>query len=66
MKLIDILECNGQYLSKVKPCKFIHLFVSCFQYGPYTATGLCAGDIKKWCTCGLSTAQPWCDGKDKI
>ncbi|KAI9104663.1 hypothetical protein DFS34DRAFT_604004 [Phlyctochytrium arcticum] len=31
------------------------------MYGPANLRGLKKGDIKLWCTCGLSTTQPWCD-----
>jgi len=35
------------------------------QYGPYTVEGLESGKTLKWCTCGLSKTQPWCDGSHK-
>lgn len=31
-------------------------------YAPMAITGLQEGEEKYWCTCGLSKAQPWCDG----
>ncbi|XP_022108958.1 CDGSH iron-sulfur domain-containing protein 3, mitochondrial-like [Acanthaster planci] len=36
-----------------------------FQYGPASVRDLEPGKKKKWCTCGLSKKQPWCDGKHK-
>ncbi|XP_033108390.1 CDGSH iron-sulfur domain-containing protein 3, mitochondrial-like isoform X1 [Anneissia japonica] len=35
------------------------------QYGPYTIRDLKPGEKKKWCSCGLSKKQPWCDGSHK-
>ncbi|XP_071947309.1 uncharacterized protein [Antedon mediterranea] len=36
-----------------------------YQYGPHTVRGLKPGEKKKWCTCGLSKKDPWCDGAHK-
>ncbi|ORZ33632.1 hypothetical protein BCR44DRAFT_127221 [Catenaria anguillulae PL171] len=30
-------------------------------YGPCIIRGLKPGEKKRWCTCGLSKTQPWCD-----
>ncbi|KAK3606672.1 hypothetical protein CHS0354_029582 [Potamilus streckersoni] len=35
------------------------------MYGPCSVANLVKGDIKYWCTCGLSKTQPWCDGSHK-
>ncbi|XP_033108396.1 CDGSH iron-sulfur domain-containing protein 3, mitochondrial-like isoform X2 [Anneissia japonica] len=35
------------------------------QYGPYTIRDLKPGEKKKWCSCGLSKKQPWCDDSHK-
>ncbi|XP_072016602.1 CDGSH iron-sulfur domain-containing protein 3, mitochondrial-like [Amphiura filiformis] len=35
------------------------------QYGYYTVRGLEPGKLMKWCTCGLSKKQPWCDSAHK-
>lgn len=35
------------------------------MYGPTNVLGLKEGELKKWCTCGLSKTQPWCDGSHK-
>ncbi|ELU13000.1 hypothetical protein CAPTEDRAFT_174450 [Capitella teleta] len=32
------------------------------MYGPCNVEGLDEGQIKMWCSCGLSKNQPWCDG----
>ena len=32
------------------------------QYGPCNVEDLEPGTTKKWCTCGLSKMQPWCNG----
>ncbi|KAI8926780.1 hypothetical protein BC831DRAFT_455015 [Entophlyctis helioformis] len=31
------------------------------QYGPSNLRGLETGRVLRWCTCGLSKSQPWCD-----
>ncbi|KAI8817564.1 uncharacterized protein EV422DRAFT_218050 [Fimicolochytrium jonesii] len=31
------------------------------MYGPCNLRDLKGGEVKSWCTCGLSTTQPWCD-----
>ncbi|KCV71739.1 hypothetical protein H696_01160 [Fonticula alba] len=31
-------------------------------FSPVNVRGLVPGDVKLWCTCGLSAKQPWCDG----
>ena len=36
----------------------------CPQKGPYK-TEVKAGKTYYWCTCGLSTKQPFCDGSHK-
>ena len=33
------------------------------QYGPCNVEDLEPGKTMKWCTCGLSKTQPWCDGE---
>lgn len=40
-------------------------FPAVASYGPSNVTGLVEGELKKWCTCGLSKTQPWCDGTHK-
>ncbi|XP_038046892.1 CDGSH iron-sulfur domain-containing protein 3, mitochondrial-like isoform X1 [Patiria miniata] len=35
------------------------------QYGPANVRDLEPGKKMKWCTCGLSKTQPWCDGAHK-
>lgn len=30
-------------------------------YGPSNLRDLRPGEVKRWCTCGLSKTQPWCD-----
>jgi hypothetical protein len=32
------------------------------DYCPASIKDVKVGDVKKWCTCGLSQKQPWCDG----
>ncbi|UJR32090.1 hypothetical protein I4U23_019558 [Adineta vaga] len=34
-------------------------------YGPCSIRDLKPGEVKLWCTCGLSKKQPWCDGSHK-
>ncbi|KNE56767.1 hypothetical protein AMAG_02543 [Allomyces macrogynus ATCC 38327] len=34
-------------------------------YGPCITRSLKPGETKKWCTCGLSKSQPWCDGSHR-
>ena len=34
-------------------------------YGPSNLRNLKPGQLKLWCTCGLSKKQPWCDGSHK-
>lgn len=34
---------------------------ACPQAGPY-AENVKEGKRYRWCSCGLSTTQPWCDG----
>ncbi|KAG0053169.1 hypothetical protein BGZ83_001579 [Gryganskiella cystojenkinii] len=33
------------------------------NYNPCSVRGLKPGQIKEWCTCGLTKKGPWCDGK---
>ncbi|KAF9975954.1 hypothetical protein BGZ73_000180 [Actinomortierella ambigua] len=33
------------------------------NYNPCTVRNLRPGQIKEWCTCGLTKKGPWCDGK---
>ncbi|KAF9168001.1 hypothetical protein DFQ26_001981 [Actinomortierella ambigua] len=33
------------------------------HYNPCTVRNLRPGQIKEWCTCGLTKKGPWCDGK---
>jgi CDGSH-type Zn-finger protein len=40
----------------------MHAIPTLHQYGPATVKGLEPGTTKKYCTCGLSKDQPWCDG----
>ncbi|KAL9988029.1 hypothetical protein ACROYT_G002426 [Oculina patagonica] len=35
------------------------------MYGPCNVEDLKPGKTMKWCTCGLSKTQPWCDGAHK-
>ncbi|ESN98836.1 hypothetical protein HELRODRAFT_188924 [Helobdella robusta] len=35
------------------------------MYAPATVTDLKKGEVKRWCVCGLSKKQPWCDGSHK-
>ncbi|XP_071802830.1 uncharacterized protein [Asterias amurensis] len=35
------------------------------MYGPANVRNLEPGKKMKWCTCGLSKTQPWCDGAHK-
>eukprot|EP00123_Amoebidium_parasiticum_P010729 comp20277_c0_seq1/m.25426 comp20277_c0_seq1/g.25426 ORF comp20277_c0_seq1/g.25426 comp20277_c0_seq1/m.25426 type:complete len:148 (-) comp20277_c0_seq1:274-717(-) len=30
-------------------------------YGPVNVRGLKVGEVKLWCTCGLTKTSPWCD-----
>ncbi|KXJ29555.1 uncharacterized protein LOC110244867 [Exaiptasia diaphana] len=41
------------------------LFPTVAMYGPYNLKDLEPGKKMKWCTCGLSKKQPWCDGAHK-
>ncbi len=33
---------------------------ACAQFGPY-AVPVVEGQTYRWCSCGLSATQPWCD-----
>ncbi|EDO44292.1 predicted protein [Nematostella vectensis] len=59
----DAKSCNSSQLEenteKPKLCPTVAM------YGPYSVENLEPGKIRKWCTCGLSKKQPWCDGTHK-
>ncbi|KAJ3191450.1 hypothetical protein HK101_007703 [Irineochytrium annulatum] len=48
----DAVDAQKQ-LNCLKPCVPM--------YGPINVRNLAIGDKKRWCTCGLSKTQPWCD-----
>ncbi|KAI9226124.1 MAG: iron sulfur domain-containing, CDGSH-type [Piptocephalis tieghemiana] len=35
------------------------------QFGPCNLRNLVPGKKMRWCTCGLSKKQPWCDDRHK-
>ncbi|KAI8847036.1 hypothetical protein BC829DRAFT_397383 [Chytridium lagenaria] len=49
---VDIEDLNNA-TPCMKPCVPM--------YGPINVRNLTVGEIKRWCTCGLSKTQPWCD-----
>jgi len=48
-------------IEEVPPCLNPHVAF----YGPCNVRNLENGQVKLWCTCGLSQKQPWCDGSHK-
>ncbi|KAJ3113876.1 hypothetical protein HDU96_002829 [Phlyctochytrium bullatum] len=49
---IEDLAKDGQSVC-LKPCVPM--------YGPINVRNVTVGEVKRWCTCGLSKTQPWCD-----
>ena len=41
------------------------LYPAIAQYGTYNVRNMKPGEVKYWCTCGLSKKQPWCDGSHR-
>ncbi|KAI9004130.1 hypothetical protein BC832DRAFT_584639 [Gaertneriomyces semiglobifer] len=59
---IDVLDLEDLHAS---PCLNAGLKPCVPTYGPANLKGLRGGQIKLYCTCGLSKKQPWCDNSHK-
>lgn len=63
---MDQLSVDGaSSFTEKKKKNYENLCPAVAMYGPCNVEDLEPGKTMKWCTCGLSKKQPWCDGAHK-